>query len=334
MSKFLNTQNRGVDAIGNGGSVTAKLYDTGGTNFIKNVGAVANTTDTVPFTILVNTTNPAGADFIAIGTDYTIKLDDGTNPEVDATPTGFEVVDAKYQDFPSIAWFTGGSVFSASTGCITESAGTVPCELFEIDPVASAVGKIEGGTAAGKQAITLTQTTTANKPRLKRDAGGRPFLHFTNSAANMALGVSPAITNTSFVETYFTLSMDIGSSLQSFAASLGYGIQLSGNGSDTNTLRIKLGSVSTDVPESVPVTVRAKLSTSAVFGDSELYVNNVLIGTTATYFPTFGNATINTGGTGSNLLNLYAMMIPHDGALTGPEITALEAWFKFKGGIV
>jgi len=332
MSQFLDTYIRRITGEGNGASLLAKLNQGAGT--IRTLQGPFATVDGGPFSVDVNTEyHAAGApsDFIAPGADYTLVLDDGQNPLSEVLPTGFTILDSSHQNYPTEVWGDLGTVISPTVGAYNDAAKTIACQLSLVDSAGAAIAEMQGYQPAGVAAIQTLKHLSGSVPLLAWNAATeRPLINFSPGryfTAETSSGVAennPGVMVSSFVVEsvpgFFTNPQPLDSGVQVVNSSGGGLIRLNGTSAGSFT-----GIAS----------VIVKKSASALFGNSEVYINGALAASVATYFPTVPASYLLGSTTSGNVngFNLYGAVLNKFGDLSAAELTAHDAWLDNRGAL-
>lgn len=337
-----------IDYIGSGATVQAELFEAVGNTKVKDLGTAFATVEGVAGTKLVNTETSAGSDFIAAGINHVLKLNDGNFPAVAATPNPIEIIAPNLVDYPTIPWYNSGSVFHAANLVYNDAAGTIPATLYSTDTVRGVVGKLDrydlSGAPENPIQMTLTQATTANKPRLELDGDG--YLRMlTTPTATVPPGLllntdgNVSITNESIVETTITCVIGNSGVVQASNSILTFNTLARTSDGVNVTLAGSPVAGSVVLPGAVgqKLVIRERLSSGVGFGDSKVFVNDVEVSSVATYFPTINIDGITLwkrfNSFGGVDLRIYGATLYREGELTPAQAGLVYQWHKDIAGI-
>ena len=326
--RFSATQARQITGnIGNGNSVATKLSQAG--SFVKDLVASTATVSGQPFEVDVNSADfqaPVGDNFIAVGTDYTITFDDGENPVVTVSPGSFEIVDPVIEAFPIQTWSDIGGGFVPWQDVWNNTGKTITCQFSDIDAAGSQVAAWDSHVPS---AITRRWQMV--------HTGGTPPTVIWNGTTNrmgvawsltsqMTLSTTDGnpVTNDDYVYSAFSITIPqqnaqcvLDDRIIISAASFG----------SVRTLRIDNVQVGGNLPVNQPITLIIKKSASAAFGLTEVWIDDVLFGTRASYFPTIPASIL----VGNGSMTQWATSYNKKGNLSTAEQTALHNWLQNRG---
>lgn len=242
-------------------------------------------------TATLNTSDdPNDDNHIPIGSDYRVRITNQADRSewTVLSPAPFDVFDDYEQAVPSMLWANDeGFEFAACGRCYLESldstedpvdGGETASDLYSNDPVGGVVGRVHSKRPSGNANIPdhrLRQSTSANKPPLKRDDNGRLYWECEDLLKGFVLNLPAPITNLSAF--HFIFCMKVNNALgggDDYLLSLsdGFGLVANVDGNDTvfrkNSLFAGQATFDPDAGDPVLNTTDLAIVEAVIFKDS------------------------------------------------------------------